>query len=103
MFTGIVQGFVASLPSPTNRGCGVCRSSSTASSSGLQTGASVAVNGTCLTATSIENGRVGFDVIRESVDRSNLGRLAVGDLVNVERSLKFGDEIGGHVLVRSRR
>ena len=58
----------------------------------------MAVNGTCLTATFIENGRVGFDVIRESVARSNLGALAIGDLVNVERSLKFGDEIGGHVL-----
>lgn len=65
---------------------------------GLVTGASVAVNGTCLTATWISNGRVGFDVIRESMARSNLGLIEVGDLVNVERSLKFGDEIGGHVL-----
>ncbi len=58
----------------------------------------MAVNGTCLTATFVKDGRVGFDVIRESVARSNLGGLSIGDLVNVERSLKFGDEIGGHVL-----
>ena len=39
-----------------------------------------------------------FDVIQESLDRSNLGALKVGDLVNLERAARFGDEIGGHML-----
>ena len=64
----------------------------------LSPGASVAINGTCLTVTSIAGTHVSFDVIRETVDRTNLADVAVGDDVNVERSLRFGDEIGGHVL-----
>jgi riboflavin synthase len=63
---------------------------------GLELGASVANNGTCLTVTSIENGCVTFDVIDETLSRTNLGRLRPGDLVNIERSMRMGDEIGGH-------
>lgn len=64
---------------------------------GLQLGASVAVNGTCLTVTSIGN-TVTFDVIAETLSTTNLGQLARGDLVNVERSFTVGDEVGGHIL-----
>jgi riboflavin synthase len=98
VFTGIVQGLCRVATITDEPGLRRLQVQLGGLAEGLQTGASVAVNGTCLTATFIENGRVGFDVIRESVDRSNLGKLAVGDRVNVERSLKFGDEIGGHVL-----
>lgn len=98
MFTGIVQGLCRVAAVTDEPGLRRLQLQLDDLSSGLQLGASVAVNGTCLTATFVEKGRVGFDVIRESVARSNLGGLAVGDLVNVERSLKFGDEIGGHVL-----
>jgi riboflavin synthase len=98
MFTGIVQGLCRVAAVTDEPGLRRLQLQLDDLASGLQLGASVAVNGTCLTATFVENGRVGFDVIRESIVRSNLGGLAVGDLVNVERSLKFGDEIGGHVL-----
>ncbi len=98
MFTGIVQGLCRVAAVTDEPGLRRLQLQLDDLASGLQLGASVAVNGTCLTATFVENGRVGFDVIRESIARSNLGGLAVGDLVNVERSLKFGDEIGGHVL-----
>jgi riboflavin synthase len=98
VFTGIVQGLCRVAAITDEPGLRHLQLQLDGLAGDLQTGASVAVNGTCLTATFIENGRVGFDVIRESVDRSNLGKLAAGDLVNVERSLKFGDEIGGHVL-----
>jgi riboflavin synthase len=67
-------------------------------SSGLLTGASVAVNGVCLTVTTLEDGGASFDVIQESLDRTNLGELRVGDRVNVERSFRVGDEVGGHLL-----
>ncbi len=98
MFTGIVQaqcrvGAVVDVP-----GLRRLEIDLGTVAEGLVTGASVAINGTCLTATWISNGRVAFDVIRESMARSNLGSLAVGDLANVERSLRFGDEIGGHIL-----
>ena len=67
---------------------------------GLQRGASIAINGTCLTAThfDIANGWVEFDVIAETLKLTNLGQLGLCSAVNLERSLKFGDEIGGHVV-----
>jgi riboflavin synthase len=66
----------------------------------LQRGASIAINGTCLTATDFDTaaGWVEFDVIDETLQKTNLGLLQVGSLVNFERSLKFGDEIGGHLV-----
>ncbi len=66
----------------------------------LQRGASIAINGTCLTATdfAVADGWVEFDVIDETLKKTNLGLLQVGSLVNFERSLKFGDEIGGHLV-----
>jgi riboflavin synthase len=65
-------------------------------SEGLELGASVANNGTCLTVTAVDGGRVSSDVIDETLTRTNLAALRPGDLVNIERSLRVGDEIGGH-------
>ena len=67
-------------------------------SEGLALGASVAVNGACLTATEVAAGNACFDVVRETLDHTNLGALAPGSRVNVERSFRVGDEIGGHIL-----
>lgn len=66
----------------------------------LQRGASIAINGTCLTATEFDlsAGWVSFDVIDETLLKTNLGTLQPGSRVNFERSLKFGDEIGGHIV-----
>lgn len=64
----------------------------------LETGASVAVNGVCFTVTEIRDNRVFFDAIAETMDLSNIGELAVGNQVNIERSAKAGVEIGGHIL-----
>ena len=64
----------------------------------LEIGASVAVNGACLTVTTIAADRVSFDLIQETLDCTNLNSIQIGDRVNVERSAKFGDEIGGHLL-----
>jgi riboflavin synthase len=65
---------------------------------GLQIGASVAINGACMTVVSIEDQRVRFDVMQESLEKTNLGQVKRNDLVNIERSAKMGDEIGGHVM-----
>lgn len=64
----------------------------------LKHGASVANNGTCLSVTAVDDGRVTFDIIAETLSLTNLGDVAVGDLVNIERSLGFGDEVGGHIV-----
>lgn len=66
----------------------------------LQRGASIAINGTCLTATEFSQDKswCRFDVIDETLRLTNLGDLQTGQQVNFERSLKFGDEIGGHLV-----
>lgn len=68
----------------------------------LEKGASIAINGTCLTAVEFycqdEQGFVLFDVIDETLRLTNLGLLKVGDKVNFERSLTLGKELGGHIL-----
>lgn len=63
-------------------------------------GDSIAVNGVCLTVAEIVGKREGFiaDVMRESLDRSTLGGLGVGDEVNLERALPAGGRLGGHVM-----
>ena len=65
---------------------------------GLQTGASVAHNGCCLTVTETDGRTARFDLMAETLDKTNLGRLKTGDLVNLERAARFGDEIGGHLM-----
>ena len=62
----------------------------------LQTGASVAHNGCCLTVTAINDNQVSFDLMQETLRVTNLGDLTIGDRVNIERAARFGDEIGGH-------
>jgi len=64
----------------------------------LQLGASVAVNGCCVTTVASDAGTVRFDLIRETLETTNLGELRPGSQVNVERSLRVGDELGGHLL-----
>lgn len=63
---------------------------------GLQLGASVSLDGVCFTVTKIEENRVSFDAMQETLAKSTIGTLKQGDQVNVERSAKMGDEIGGH-------
>ncbi|WP_430462671.1 riboflavin synthase subunit alpha [Thalassolituus sp. LLYu03] len=65
---------------------------------GLQCGASVAINGTCLTVRTIDGHKVSFDAIGQTLRVTNLGALIQGSVVNIERAARFGDEIGGHVL-----
>ena len=70
----------------------------------LAIGASIAINGVCLTVTEYKvsedetRGRVQFDIIDETLIKTNLGLLKSGDLVNFERSLSFGAELGGHIV-----
>ena len=64
----------------------------------LRLGHSVAVNGACLTVVEKKRQIVSFEVIQETVKRTNLGRLQVGDMVNVERSLLIGSRLEGHLV-----
>ncbi len=59
-------------------------------------GASIAINGCCLTAVEFDGDKVHFEAGEETLRCTNLGQLDVGSLVNLERSLKMGDSVGGH-------
>jgi riboflavin synthase len=61
-------------------------------------GDSIAVEGVCLTATSIQDGILAFDVLEETFRRTNLGQKALGQPVNLERALGWGDRMGGHIV-----
>lgn len=103
MFTGIVQACVEvasvdrrpglvtfAIPLPER------------ASRDLRVGASIAVDGVCLTVTSIAGeraeARVTFDAMEETLRRTTIGEIAAGRRVNVERSAALGDEIGGHLV-----
>lgn len=61
-------------------------------------GDSVALNGCCLTVVAREGNQLAFKAGPETLERTNLGALAAGSAVNVERSLRFGDRLGGHLV-----
>tara|TARA_B100001758_G_C18304768_1_gene554432 strand:- start:477 stop:1076 length:600 start_codon:yes stop_codon:yes gene_type:complete len=97
MFTGIVQG-LGTIKS-IEEGNGITTFSiACPDTQNLAIGASVAIDGVCLTATSIKDKLVTFDVIPETLERTTLGERVVDDQVNIERSLRYGDEVGGHLL-----
>ena len=66
--------------------------------SNLKKGASVSVNGVCLTVKDENPEILRFDLVEETIKRTNFQKLKIGDNVNLERSLKMGDEIGGHLV-----
>jgi riboflavin synthase len=99
MFTGIVQAKCELVSIQTNAGIKTFElAMSPQLTQGLVTGASVANNGVCLTVTKILNDKVFFDVMEETLAVTNLSKLAPKDAMNIERSLTFGSEIGGHIL-----
>ena len=65
---------------------------------GLEIGASVALDGVCMTVVAIDGSQIRFDAIPETLERTTLSGLEEGGWVNVERSLRVGDELGGHIL-----
>ena len=64
----------------------------------LEIGASVAIDGVCMTVVSAIDGHVRFEAIPETLERTTIGLLKQGSRVNIERSLRMGDELGGHIL-----
>jgi riboflavin synthase len=99
MFTGIVQG-VARIVQVTERsGLRSLRLRFPAAfDAGLAVGASVSVDGVCLTVTSLQDSGADFDVMQPTLVLTTLSSLAQGDPVNVERAASQGAEVGGHVL-----
>ena len=106
MFTGIIEGLgkVSSI-SRLNKGLGQFADMRLKLRiplkllKGLKLGDSMNLNGTCLTVINIKNRLVEFEMVRETTKKSCMGRVKKGDLVNIERSLRLGDRLGGHIVL----
>ncbi len=101
MFTGIVQGQATLVLKKGNNQLSTFTFEFPDSAlNKVQIGASIAINGTCLTVTSFDLAKntACFDAIEETLRLTNLGGLETGQAVNFERAAKFGDEIGGHLM-----
>jgi riboflavin synthase len=96
MFTGIVEelGEVAGIE---HRG-DAARLTIRGSTQGTSLGESIAVNGVCLTVADMMDGTFTADVMGETLDRSGLGALIPGAPVNLERSVRLADRLGGHLV-----
>jgi riboflavin synthase len=97
MFTGLIEdlGTVAAVERVPK---GV-RLSVRTRLDGLGQGASIAVDGVCLTAVELKGDRFTADVSAETLDRTTLGERKAGDRVNLERPLALGDRLGGHLVL----
>jgi riboflavin synthase len=96
MFTGLIEttGSVRSLES---RGGGT-RLEISVGWNDLSLGESIAVNGACLTAARLSAGGFSADLSRETMSRTTLGSIKAGSRINLERALRAGDRLGGHLL-----
>lgn len=96
MFTGIVEA-TAKVEAVIPHGAAYrLRVDLGALAEGVKIGDSVAVDGTCLTVTTLQGTRAEFDVIRETLERTAFAALRVGDRVNVERSMRADGRFHGH-------
>jgi riboflavin synthase len=95
MFTGLVES-IGRVRSLDRRGDAARLTLETPLAAGLSLGESLAVNGCCLTVTSTDGDSACFDLLGETLARTNLGGLAPGDRVNLERALRADGRFGGH-------
>ena len=99
MFTGIVQELgTVKDKEETKAGVRLIVHAAEPFLKDLEIGASISVNGVCLTVVEFTKETISFDVIPETLRITNLEFVSVDSQVNLERSLKFGDEVGGHIL-----
>jgi riboflavin synthase len=101
MFTGIVEGIgtVTSVSKSKNGAEIILRVRLGKLGRGLKKGGSVSINGACLTATKLFRGEAEFEMVSETIRRTNLGQTKPGETVNIERSLKVGDRLEGHFVL----
>ncbi|WP_457754842.1 riboflavin synthase [Thermovibrio ammonificans] len=99
MFTGLVEEVGEVVRFGRSSKGGTLLVEAPLCSQGTKLGDSIAVNGVCLTVTKVEGNRLEFFVSPETLKRSNLSQLRPGFRVNLERALKLGDRLGGHLLL----
>lgn len=102
MFTGIVAGIgkIEKISKNTKNKSAIQMTVNLGKyAKGLKIGQSVALNGVCLTATKLSKSNCIFEMIEETTQKTDLGNLKPGDIVNIERSLKTGDRLEGHFVL----
>ena len=102
MFTGIIVGTgkVTKLDQKTNNRSAIRMTVNLGKyAKGLKVGQSVAINGVCLSATKISRNKCVFEMIDETIKKTDLGNVNAGSIVNIERSLKVGDRLEGHFVL----
>jgi len=98
MFTGIIEGKGKLFETRQSGGGLVFGVETDFALTDPAEGESIAINGVCLTAKNIIKNRFYADVSPETLDRTNLGALTVGSVVNLERALRLTDRLGGHIV-----
>lgn len=98
MFTGLIEeiGRVESVVKSAKSARIVIKAKTVLE--GVSLGDSICTNGVCLTVTSFDSSRFTIDAMAETMRRSNLKNLSPGDEVNLERALRVGDRLGGHIV-----
>jgi len=102
MFTGIIEGLgniVRFEKKTSNRSAAKMKIKLGKIAKGLKIGDSVSINGVCLTAINISKDIAEFEMIGETIKKTNLGTLKNGNKVNIERSLKVGQRLEGHFVL----
>jgi riboflavin synthase len=101
MFTGIVNGIgvVTSVSKSKSAAEILMRVRLGKFGRRLKRGDSVCINGACLTTTKLSKGEVEFEMVAETIRRTNLGQIKPGEMVNIERSLRVGDRLEGHFVL----
>lgn len=100
MFTGIIQavGRIATFVERQGSDARIDIDASALDLDDVRIGDSIAVAGVCLTVVALDAGRFAADVSAETLARTTLGALAVNDPVNLEKSLRLADRLGGHLV-----
>ena len=97
MFTGIIES-ISTVVSLKNDGSNLNISCKSEITNELKIDQSLSHNGVCLTVVKIEDDIYTVTAIKETLEKSNLGGLKIGDKVNLERSMKLGDRLDGHIV-----
>ncbi|SNR14276.1 riboflavin synthase [Tenacibaculum jejuense] len=97
MFTGIIET-LASVTELKKEQENIHISLKSEITNELKIDQSVAHNGVCLTVVAIDNDEYTVTAIKETIDKSNIGTLKIGDEVNLERAMKLGDRLDGHIV-----
>ena len=97
MFTGIITD-IGRIRTLENRGDLRARIETGYDTASIEIGASIACDGVCLTAVALGGDWFDVDISAETVSKTNIGDWAEGGRINLERALKVGDELGGHIV-----